>query len=112
MISLGYFENGFMLACALPIITINSSQDKGLSDRPSSNAETGCNVTAEQLSILERVQGAAMQEAIANYQRICMEQQEQRHREWMQRYLESGDPILMAEAIAWMHISGNNLTES
>jgi len=83
----------------------NASQNESLGDRPAPNAETGCNVTAEQLSIFEMVQDAAMQEAVANHQRIRREQQEQQHRERMQRYLESGDPILVAEAIAWMRVS-------
>jgi len=54
------------------------------------------------------VQDAAIQEALANHQRIRREQQEQQRRKRMKRYLESGDPILVAEAIAWMRVSGED----
>lgn len=89
----------------------NSLQEEVLSDRSAAQSENGCNVTAEQMSIIEMVQGEAMQEAIENHRRIRLERQQQQHVERMQRYLESGDPILMAEAIAWMRMSGNGPTE-
>lgn len=90
----------------------NSLQDESLSDRSSPSPENGRNSAAQQLSIFEMVQGAAIQEAIFNHKRIQMEQQQQQYRERMQRYLESGDPILVAEAIAWLRVSGHGTTES
>ncbi|MEP1079262.1 hypothetical protein NDI52_28030 [Leptolyngbya sp. PL-A3] len=88
----------------------NKPQDNVSSDLDSSSQEIGCNFTPEQLSIFELVQEAAGQEAIANQKRIRLEGQQQRHIERMQGYLDSGDPILVAEAIAWAQLNPGVLT--
>jgi len=89
----------------------NAFQDKFFSPIASSQQESGCNIQPEQLSIFEQVQGAAAQEAIANQKRIRLEGQQQRHIERMQQYLDSGDPILVAEAIAWARLNPGVLKE-
>ncbi|MEP1079632.1 hypothetical protein NDI52_29930 [Leptolyngbya sp. PL-A3] len=88
----------------------NDLQNRAFSNSVSLNQEPGCNFSPEQLSIFELVQGAANQEAIENQRRIRLEGQQQRHIERMQRYLDSGDPILVAEAIAWAQLNPGVLT--
>jgi hypothetical protein len=53
-----------------------------------------------------------MPESMEDRRRIRLEKHEKQHRERMQRYLESGDPILMAEAIAWFRVNGNGSVET
>jgi len=79
----------------------NTPQGKDSSDLKKNSPQPGCNVPPEQLSIFNAVQQAARQEAWEQRDRIKKERQQQQYIEKMQQWLESGDPILMAEAIAW-----------
>jgi hypothetical protein len=89
----------------------NTLTDNDLSRLLQQNSKSGCNVQDEQLGIFERVHITAMPESIEDRRRIRLEQHEQQHRERMQWYLESGDSILMAEAIAWLQVNGNGPAE-
>jgi hypothetical protein len=105
----------------------NSLSDKGLSDRveevlegEGSNASEPVNFSAGSgviQSMLFDVQAwlAASKEATreANEQalRIRGEAQQQAHVDRMQQFLASGDPILVAEAIAWAEINPGALDE-
>ena len=90
----------------------NTLTDNDLSHLLQQISESGCNVQDEQLGIFEKADTTAMPESIEDRRRIRLEQHEQQHRERMQRYLESGDPILMAEAIAWFRVNGNGPAET
>lgn len=79
----------------------NSLQDKDLSSSEESQQGKGCNVHDEQSSFLGMEQGETYQNAIKNQKRIRLEEAQKRHIERMQWYLDSGDPILMAEALTW-----------
>lgn len=96
----------------LPENECNPLPDEALSDPQEEKEKTGCNVISGPQSILDMVKGEAMQEAIETHKRLRLEGQKKRYQEQMQRYLDSGDPILMAEAIAWMKISESTPAES
>ena len=51
------------------------------------------------------VQVVATAEARTNAQKICVEAQQQAHLARIQRYFASGDPILIAEALAWLEVA-------
>ncbi|MBD1910662.1 MULTISPECIES: hypothetical protein [unclassified Leptolyngbya] len=84
----------------------NTLQEKDFGDRPPDELAPGCNTSDPPMTIIEMVQETATQEAIENHKRIRLEGQQQQHRDRMRRYLESGDPILIAEALAWIQING------
>lgn len=53
----------------------------------------------------QAVQAAAVTEAKASAQQIRAEAQQQAHLARIQCYLDSGDPILIAEALAWLMVA-------
>jgi hypothetical protein len=83
----------------------NTAQGKGCSDQKNSPADSGCNYQAEDLAIFEVVQPVALKEAWQNQRRIRLERSQQLYIEKMQRWMDSGDPILMAEAWSWAQVN-------
>lgn len=83
----------------------NTSEEKVLGDPEQESMELGCNNEAENLAIFKIVQPAALREAMQNQRRIRLERAQQHHIEKMQRWIDSDDPILMAEAWAWAQVN-------
>lgn len=83
----------------------NTSEGKASSNPDWQRPESGCNNQAENLAVFETVQPEALREAWQNQQRIRLERAQRQHIEKMQRWIDSGDPILMAEAWAWAQVN-------
>ncbi|NJN56647.1 MAG: hypothetical protein HC879_03695, partial [Leptolyngbyaceae cyanobacterium SL_5_9] len=74
----------------------------------SSESPLGVEHIQQALSNIKAAQSAfqeATRQAQTEYQRIKAEAAEQRHIARMQQFLDSGDPILVAEALSWARIN-------
>lgn len=125
-------SNSLFSSSLLSIADGDNLSCKGSSDRPTPNAySTGGNLSLNQRvhcptasstgspvpvtasiqpfqvdsSSWQAVSQEAFAEAGRRSQQIKAEAQQQRYIQRMQQYLQSGDPILMAEAIAWARVN-------
>ncbi len=94
----------------LPAIGCNQPHSKSLGDDQQTLSAAGCNFSTEQLTIFQQVQSAALQEAIQNQNHI-KQAQIQQYRARIRGYLQSDDPILVAEAIAYLRVNPRLLDE-
>jgi hypothetical protein len=98
----------------LPVIDRNLLQDKDLGDRQVSQSEQPASnfvqrILSQVQTLSKRVKHRAQSEALNLTQR-CSENQQTVHLRRMQQYLDSGDPILVAEAMQTLRCSSMSVS--